>query len=194
MNTPRKIKRHSPLPFNPHARGHFALNASNPEIAVPLSILITEFVHLEAMMERVLSVLLGTDDVRTVGYVYRAIISPKGRQDLMQQLLTLAPINQRHGGEYDEILAEFRSLNLERNKYAHGKWWTHIENGESWLSSHDQHGFGLGAAHTVKADDLDPVIRRIRGLVLDIYEITDRDLEKIRDARKPPPKSQSQVP
>lgn len=145
MSTPRKIKRYSEGTFRIGKGGTYIHGLCHPDFATRFARIITEFVHLEDCMITVLAVLLGDSDTTTAGYVYRSIVSPRGRKELMERLLTLSPQNTQCGPEYDAIISEFWSLNLERNNYAHGQWYTDSHRGEVWLTVFDEHGWGLGA-------------------------------------------------
>jgi hypothetical protein len=174
MNTPKKIKRHNPkfksLWDRDAPTGHFSGVIGDPAIGHAVASLAAGFVHLENAMAMVLAVLLGSDDNVMAGYVMRAIKSPKGRIDLMRNLLELAPSNKGLPADYDDILDEFWDLNGLRNDFVHAEWWTHSE-GSVYATFFDKHGMGLVNGRKIEATEITDIIGRMNTLVMTILRV-----------------------
>jgi hypothetical protein len=165
MNTKPTIKRHdlSKSLTNLSPPGISTGTIEDAEIAVLLAQVVATFVHLENFMAFPLARLSGCDE-RTSGYMLRSVKSPRGRVDLMRELLTKDPRNQDLGEQWDEVLAEFWRINQRRNAYVHGQWWSHGD-GSTWLVEQDEHGLSVLAARTVKKEELHALRAAIKGCV-----------------------------
>ena len=149
--------------------------------------LASEFVFLEQKMADILSILLGTTTPEISGYVMRAIKSPKGRMDVMRDLLELAEHNKELPPSFDAAIDEFRSINGLRNDYIHGEWWTYTD-GQTYVSIFDEHGFGLVAGKPVGKTELQAVRGRITAHLDFVRELARVFLwQKLRP--KPTPQS-----
>jgi len=161
MNTPKKKKRYVNTFKGPDKPGgHYTGGLHNPEIAAVLGMLVSEYVHLENAMARVLAALLGVADPNLAGYVMRSIRSPRGRIDMMRDLLEKAPRNQLMPDDYDKAIDEFQSLTSARNNFVHGEWHTH-QSGEAFVAIFDEHGWGMLTARPVAKEELEAVRKRI---------------------------------
>lgn len=188
MNTPRKIKRHNrKIPDNGLPDGGYVGSITDREIAAELGMLAADFVHLEEKMADILSVLLGTTDVEMSGYVLRAIKSPRGRVDLLKNLLELAPANKNRPESFDDAISEFWNLNLARNDYIHGEWWSHAE-GRTFISIFDPHGLGFFTAREIKKEELQAVRERIGK---HLYVLINLGISERKRTQPPKPSRQS---
>jgi hypothetical protein len=158
-----------------HVEGRFANGLLNAAYALPFSAIATMFVHLEVEMDTVLAILMDASDNKTAGYILTAIKSPRGRIDLLTDLLELSPVNQKRPPEYDQIIKEFASVNTARNKFVHGQWWTNVETNEVFFAEEDDHGFGFFASRPVQPTELQVLVRRIQELYLRVREVTRED-------------------
>jgi hypothetical protein len=91
--------------------------------------LISYWPHVEEHMIIVFEELISGEHTQTNEAVYRSsreiflsIRSPSARITVMRFLLQEAHHNKEKNVIYDEIIAEFDSLNDIRNQYVHGRW------------------------------------------------------------------------
>jgi hypothetical protein len=98
--------------------------------------------------------------------VWKAILNPKAKADLMESLLEKSPANKALGAEFDAIISEFRSVSKIRNDYVHGLWWTSDGDGSLWLAKpkDDDHGLTLFAASKEDPDLIAAATERIKQL------------------------------
>ena len=147
-----------------------------------ISRVLTDFVYLEERMASVLAVLLGSSDKVAASYVMRAIKSPTGRIDVMKELLECAPINEKLGPEYDEMLKEFRSLSTERNIIAHGRWWTDLNTRETLLDETEDLSAPLRVTRVVSSSHFKQLEKRIYELHLKISHGPEEELKRRQKA------------
>lgn len=165
MNTKPKIRRHGTSALRPEMPQGGAVGTINdPDIALALARVVSSFVHLEAQLASPLAELAGCD-MQTAGYMLRAIKSPRGRVDLLRELLTKAPRNKERVAAWDELIAEFWRINGRRNAYVHGYWWTH-EDGSTWLAEEAEHGISMLAARAVSGQELEQLSAEIGACLL----------------------------
>jgi hypothetical protein len=197
MNTPSKIKRWSAA-FDPNkvrpSPGNYSGTLANPEYSSRLGMIAAEFVHVEGLMATVLAVLLGNRDPDRAGVVLRAIKSPRGRIDVMQDLLELSPQNNNFPESYDQIIREFSSINRQRNIYVHGLWWTNVEDGSVYLAEENDNGLGFENARPVTTQEMDQVQARMTALIKAIIHGPMMDLREnasrlARLEQREPPKT-----
>jgi hypothetical protein len=167
MNTPRKLKRFGQKKFNfkgPPGGTYSAGLYSTPH-AEALAAIASGFVHLEGAMSSLLGVLMGATDRETPGYILRSIKSPKGRIDVMEDLLQLAPGNRGLDGSFDEMIDEFAAVSKLRNIYVHGLWWTaDTPDKEPYLAEGDEHGWGFSVSDKGDLEKMRALIERIWAL------------------------------
>ena len=126
--------------------------------------LVTSFVHLEDQMATVLAVLLGAVDANPARYVMRTIRSPTGRIDVLRALLEECQNNANRDQFYDDVIAEFASINKQRNGFVHGQWWTHCDGRTFLVEFMDD--LRLMNSREVSTTELDAVTERIGALLL----------------------------
>lgn len=171
MNTPPKKRRHDTAKAVEQLErekppGAYASSLSNPDYAIRLAGIVSEFVHLETNMIKVLAVLLGMKDTHTARYVWRSVKSPKGRIEMLRTLLQEAPENIEAPDLYDVILSDFGSINARRNDFVHGQWFTEMSTQKVMLAklNTDPHGFGFHAAAAIELTELQGLHEDIRSL------------------------------
>ena len=181
MNTSPKRRRYKPPPQIDLGKDDiFVGTIESTEVAKRFAEVMTGFVYLEERMASVLAVLLGNSDRIAASYVLRAIRSPTGRIEVMKDLLENSPMNAELGEEYDHILREFRSINAERNTYAHGKWWTDFRNKQTIIDETDDPNEPLHVRRVVTAEELKALDDRI----LELHGVIGRGPETELERRK----------
>lgn len=184
MNTPRKRRRYkNPPPDNISSGDLFVGTIEDTTVAKQFAEVITSFVYLEERMASVLAVLLGSSDKIAASFVLKAIKSPSGRVEVMRELLENAPINEALGDEYDHIIREFREISAERNRYAHGRWWTDFHTKETLLDETDDPNESLHVRRVVTAAELEALDQRMLALHGSIARGPEAEL-KLRQGRK----------
>lgn len=106
----------------------------NPQGAQLVGEIVAAWVHLEEGIIDFLALLLGQSNRNAADPIFRSIMAPRVRIDMMRRLLQASPINKDRGPEYDEILDEYEALNRLRNDYVHGHWFTGLKSGGMSLS------------------------------------------------------------
>ncbi len=135
------------------------------EISLLLANIYVAWPHLEDEMISVLDKLLGVErgDLNTARLIFTSLVNQKVRIDVMRDLLEGSWHNRDKDEIYDEILNEFKKLNELRNKYVHGKWWTH-ENGDTYLQSDNSLSFRYAQPRKVTKKELQLFFERINAL------------------------------
>ena len=106
----------------------------NAEIAALLAKIVVAWPHIEDLMIKVFERLIGVDvhNHENGRLIFTAIVNQKIRIDLMRTLLHRSRVNRDMDQIFDTVIDEYQRLNDLRNKYIHGRWWTH-ENGDTYL-------------------------------------------------------------
>jgi hypothetical protein len=160
----------------------FVGSIEDADVAKMFAEIMTGFVYLEDRMASTLAVLLGSPDEIAAAYVLRAIKSPAARVDVMKELLEGAPINRRLGGEYDHIIREFRTISKERNRYAHGRWWTDYREKKTILDETDDPNASLHVRRPVGHGELLALRKRMLDLHSAIRDGPEAELKKRQKA------------
>lgn len=171
MNTKPKKKRFQ-MPPPPEgdvdtsdAETPYHQTLQHPEFALRFAQIVTEFEHLEDRMSWLLNRLIRAPGWSPTGlHILRAIKSPRGRMDLMRDLLQLDPGNSKLGEEFDEALSEFAQINTTRNKYVHGRWFTSEDGSKVRFRESGDSMWQLPESEPLSIGDLDAVLTRIRAL------------------------------
>jgi hypothetical protein len=193
MNTPPKIRRYKRPPTVKFKKDDlFVGTIDDRDVAKAFADVMTSFTSLEQRMASVLAVLLGNSDTVAAAFILDAIKSPSGRIDVMKDLLERAPINKKLGGEYDRILREFRQISVERNTYAHGRWWTDFRRKETILDETDDPTEHLHVRRKVTAADLNALDDRMLKLHIAIHDGPEAELKKRQKAGLRPRRAPSQ--
>lgn len=162
--------------------GQFAMGLARSDAAIEFAMMTTEFTHLEILMERFAARLLGTDgDV--AAHAMRSIISAKTRIDLMQTLLERARRNSDKGGEFDEIIEEYRHVNRLRNYYVHARYKTNASTGEiSWIKPKGDPILldMFGAYEDFNISGLKEARNRIAQLIIKMMRCVGHDIDPVQ--------------
>jgi hypothetical protein len=108
----------SPLNIN------LAATASQCSTKSGTSPLAAAFSHLDEALCRIFCDLMGDTYNLPLREIYRSVISPNGRVQMLRTLLEKTDLNRLKSNWYDHILADFSDLKAIRNDYLHGLWWT----------------------------------------------------------------------
>tara|TARA_R110000787_G_scaffold281584_1_gene392994 strand:- start:251 stop:841 length:591 start_codon:yes stop_codon:yes gene_type:complete len=196
MNTPPTIKRFKQVPVTgeiPAGAGAFAI--LNSKIAAEFGMMMAEFEHVENAMPQMLAVLLGGYDANTAGYVLRAIRNPKTKHDLLQHLLEKAPVNHALPETFDQILVEYQRLASQRNRLAHGKWFTSDNEGSPvFVSESSVDGLDFLHAKEIKSERLAKMADEMRALKVWVYTTTNEILTERQRTAKQNPRDQKANP
>lgn len=112
----------------------YSMAIANPEVAIQFALFVTEFTHLEVWMDRIASLILGTDE-NTAAHVMSAVVSANARIELMRRCLERARRNSKKPLSFDEIITRFETLNSFRNKIVHARYTTRRDTDEVlWLT------------------------------------------------------------
>ncbi len=122
-------------------------------------------------MAGVLAALIPTADNTAAGYILRSIKSPRGRIDLMRDLLTLSPHNADKSDFFDEIIGDFAAINTARNRYVHALWYTFTETKDVYLCPYDVHGMGLLDAAPVDVVAMQTLLEDMHALQIKIARL-----------------------
>lgn len=136
----------------------------------------TGWAHVEDQMVHILKMLADLPNAHTATYIFRSIINQQARLSVLRTHLEKHYLSREKDSFFDEVLAEFDSLNSQRNAYSHGLWYTDQQNGETLLAEPIGPIFlTLDAARRVTVAELDLVIARMNGLVRKIidYRLAD---------------------
>lgn len=195
MNTPPKKRRYDQDQLlktlgGIHVDGsRFYASIHNPRYAICLADVVSEFVHLESKMVRVLAALLGMKKADRAGYIWRSVMSPRGRIDMLRTLLQQSPENMEMPDAYDRIINDFDSINARRNDFVHGQWFTRTSDRAMWLAklNTDPHGLGWFAAKPIKIDELKTLARDMRSLTKLINQSVQPNFWYVQNEEHLPP-------
>jgi hypothetical protein len=117
--------------------GEYSMALDDQEAGLQFALMVSEFTHLEADLERFAARVLGTDEI-TASHIMRAIVAAKTRLDLLQNVLERSRRNVGKPVAFDEIIADFRRLNAARNSFVHASYQTRMQPFElQWSSPRD---------------------------------------------------------
>ena len=187
MNTPPQRKRHSfQFKAPEHGRsGTFAYTINDPEIGLALAKVVAEFNSVESFMSQVLAALMGAEDDEAAGYILRSVIAPRARFDILKNLLEKAPRNRERDATYDELLAEYKAISGKRNAYVHGHWFSCLEDGSTWISEQDEHGFAFLESRPIGVEELIDLHERIGALLSSIVRVPMAEIARKKAPRRP---------
>ena len=150
------------------------------EAALEFTLLVTEFTHLEHTMERVLSLIMKSDEM-TAAHVMRSIVSANARIQLMRNLLERARHNSDKTSEYDEIIEEYSKINTNRNEFVHARWYTNIQSGKIFIikRSDDKLIVDIAAKKEFDVKEFKSVRTRILNLTNKIYKLLAIEAENV---------------
>lgn len=188
MNTPKKLRRFNydryaeNFASNGKSDGPHAASFLNEEAALVFAQFITEFAHLEQTMIGVLSVLLGHDSTHETKYIWNSIKSPRGRIELLRNLLEKSQRNMKQPEEWDKAIDQFDRLNSKRNDYAHGLWFTDSKTKSLILArtKHDPHHIGFLAAEPFDPTEIEKALQELRKLNQSVGTATRSAMRELR--------------
>jgi hypothetical protein len=162
---PKAPQRWTGAPKERVVHGQREGRVADPAIASLLGQILVAWPHFENAMvsvfERLLGVQRGNFDAARL--VFYALVAPKTRIDVMRKLLQEGHLNAKKGNEYDEVIDEFEKLNGLRNKYVHGRWWTH-ETGDTHLQLDNSAFFTQVQYRKVSKHELEEFLSRLSAL------------------------------
>jgi hypothetical protein len=146
----------------------------NPGLAgEPFQRLLGEFAaewpHIESVMIWVFAAISDISDHSIAVQMFRSIINQQTRITIMTNILERSPTHVKFDDWYDEVIAEFKSINRSRNKYIHSLWWTH-ESGRVFIQEDAVHHRIGGELRETKINELRNTLRRMRALVGKIHD------------------------
>jgi hypothetical protein len=171
VNTPRTKP---PVRYQPSADdllppGIYTSGIHDAEIAADVCRIITEWPHIEEHFIPLFAQLTGITDINSARIVFRTVISQDARLKIMKAMLEKAPHHADKTIKFDELIAEFKSLNGARNEYAHAIWWTE-DQGKVYLSSDLDTYFGYGTPRLVPRNETTNILSRTKKLLHDLLE------------------------
>jgi hypothetical protein len=156
VNTPKQIKRWSgsdSLPEDRHT-GPLTQGVKDLRYLVALGAITVQFGTLELHVNMLCGQLLvGGPDPQLGGTIMEELISFKVKLDLLTSLLEKLPRNKDRGPEYDDIITKLRKINLRRNGYVHGLWYT-AKDGSTWLGPTKHNAYNSFFAKEVSLEEL----------------------------------------
>jgi hypothetical protein len=170
--------------------GSFATEILNPDYLQVLGQIVTRWPHIEDIMMHLFAELLGISiySGHPVRHLYYSIVNARTRMDIMKSTLEESHFNKSRERAYDEILAEFDSLNRSRNTYVHGVWTTHVETGDIYLTHSLKDNSWLFRSRKVPLKELKQTIDKMIMFEKRVQNVTHRDALK-RQSESLPQKS-----
>ena len=126
MSTPRtrKPRRYkTKISDTPH--GSYSQRIDPDNFALAIGRLATAWPYVEEQMVGLFAELLDIADKQSARLIFRSIINQNIRITIMRNLLEKSPRHKDKAAYFDELLEEFGALNVARNKYLHGLWYTY---------------------------------------------------------------------
>ena len=175
MNTPRKMKRYGmDIPSFSSRQGIYSTGLTNDDYAVALADITTHWSYLEESMIGFFALLLGhpSPSLGRLGHsspsparqIYRSIMAPNARIQMLKAVLEKSEINRDKTAEYDAVINEFELLNRARNTYVHGLWDTHHESGRAFLCEPSPDEFYFFQPRYVPIEELQNTVIRMGNL------------------------------
>jgi len=147
--------------------GSYTSGIHNTEIATDVCRIITEWPHIEEQFIPLFAQLTGINDINSARIVFRTIVSQDARLKIMMAMLEKSPHHADKAVKFDELIAEFKSLNGARNEYAHALWWTE-DRGDVYLSSNLDTYFGYSEPRVMPKNETKQILARTKKLLLDL--------------------------
>jgi hypothetical protein len=137
----------------------------DPGIAGLLARICVAWPHFEEEMISVFQDLLGVQagDFDTARLIFTALVNQRIRIDVMRELLERSRHNRDKGEKFDIVIDEYKKLNDLRNRYVHGRWWTH-ESGDTYLQSDNSVHFPYVEYRKVTKKELQFFLDRLNAL------------------------------
>jgi hypothetical protein len=166
MNTPKAKapKRHTGgrSPFDKGRLHGTYFHGIPPDFAQIIGHIVVQWALLEEEMIAIMASLLGDIHDSPARQVFRSLTSEQVRLKVMRSLLHEAKMNVSKSAFYDEVIAEFASLNKIRNSYVHGLWSTHQETGKVFIAeATSDEDFPFFANKRIVLKQLEDTLKRI---------------------------------
>ena len=194
MNTPRSKppERYEGPKFG-KVLGTLKAGIHNNELLFAVGFIGTYWPHTEELMSAFFGELLGIEDESSARQVFRSIVNQRVRITIMKTMLEKSPAHQSKTAVFDEIIAEYSSLNSARNTYLHGLWYTANDNRVYLEEATDDYDRFLDSRE-VKVREVEALIKRVGVFNKRLLERAEtRTLARaLSSPQKPPsPKSDS---
>lgn len=165
MNTPRskKPKRYKTTLIETPG-GMYQNGIQNHGLQRVIGLIITQWPHMEEKMVGFFGDLIGVADEGSARLIFRSIINQNTRLDIMRAVLQRSPLHKDSSASLDEIVDEFASLNVLRNKYAHSLWYTHEDGRRVFIEEETSAYHQFLAKREVTTAELLSVVQRMAGL------------------------------
>lgn len=173
--TPRKAKRYEFRMPPEVPGGHYCAGIWDEAFAARIGQLAAAFSHLDEALCRIFCDLMGDTHNLPLREIYRSVISPNGRVQMLRTLLETTDLNRLKSNWYDNVLADFSDLKAIRNDYLHGLWWT-FEDGRLFFAKPTPDSLSLHNWREVSTAEVEKVITRI-------HKLTNRIITTSHDER-----------
>ena len=126
MSTPptKSPRRYKPKISNAPV-GSYSSGIYPDKFALAIGRLATVWPYVEERMVGLFTELLDIPDKQSGRLIFRSIINQNIRITIMRNLLEKSPHHKDKTAYFDELIDEFASLNVARNTYLHGLWYTY---------------------------------------------------------------------
>jgi hypothetical protein len=140
LNTPKSVRRDQLNVFYEQGvangtlpEGQYLYGILNPSVATVYGRVITIWPFVEDSAALILRDLLGGAHPEAAQTVFHTLLQQSTRIPVLTALLEDTRINRDKSLLYDELIARYKSLNDERNRYVHWYWITHSESLETYI-------------------------------------------------------------
>jgi hypothetical protein len=189
MSTPRKIRRHADAQFDEKLLAQRAVDWTagilDLDIAACLASIISEFEHIEESMVSVFAGLLGAQSSLPARVVYHTLRNPSIKLDVLRTLLESSPNNSGLGPEFDKLLVDYNTVRSDRNRLAHGLWWTDSA-GLVYFAPHALNGEAMSNATEVTIKHMNQWLELQRAFKTELLEVHVVKLLKLLQAPETP--------
>jgi hypothetical protein len=196
MNTPRTKapKRHQFASPPERPGGAYRIGLVSEHHLVLLGQIVSFWVLVEEEMIEILRDLLGGGETLPVRQIFRSIASNEARKKVLLALLERAPINRTKDRFYDDLIAEFYSLNGRRNDYVHGLWQTYEDNATAYLSTESLDDFRFMEGRKITTTELQATLQEMADLYQKLIEHRLPQIAEMRQKMQQPPASPDMPP
>lgn len=172
MNTPRSKPpvRYQPTADDMLPPGTYTSGIHDADIAADVCRIITEWPQIEEYFIPLFAHLADIADANNARIVFRTIRAQDARLKIMTAMLEKSPVHADKTAKYDELIAEFKSINGMRNDYAHGMWLTEDIERKVYLASDLDNYFGHGVPRVVLRSETTGILDRTRKLLFALLE------------------------
>ncbi len=144
--------------------GFYDIGIRDSKLAEQLGFGVVLWTHLEEAMIKVFSDLLSHNPINPARQIFRGISNNSTRIKVMKAMLQHSPQNVQKSSVYDELIAEFETLNELRNDYVHGLWHTNANEKKFFLSQPTKEEFTFAPAREVARKEIGEFLGRMIAL------------------------------